>query len=224
MGDYIEIFGGPRKEPDEEGASRVFESIFATLNQAGRRIPLMSKLKVLEKLGFSFSLEALERMEEQEDVGYADLLGLVGMGDFDLESGAWQPLSDQVYALDTEVYDIGTMYPDFFRGLLSISKGEVPITEVAQDDSGVDWERGEGTFLISLRYNGRPYTIEARAQCDWLDCSVLEKVNGILEQEGNPKRYYAMWNNYQGFTVLFMAGPEAERFERLTGCRLSTAL
>ncbi len=77
------------------------------------------------------------------------------------------------------------------------------ITEVEQDDSRVDWERGDGSFLIFLHYGGRPCTSEARAQYDGIDCSVLEKVNGILEREENPKRYYAMWNNYQGFTVFF---------------------
>lgn len=78
----------------------------------------MAKLKVLEKLGFFFSQEVLERLEEQEgeNCGYADLLGLIGMGDFDLETGVWRPLSHQVCALDTEVCDIGTLSPDLFPG------------------------------------------------------------------------------------------------------------
>lgn len=193
-------------------------------NQPGQELSMEEKLEILEGLGFTFSEEARQRMEEGAESGYADFLALAGMGELNYETGEWKPLSDQVYALDTEVFDVGAMYPLFFQGLLSISGGEVPITDVVQDDSGVNWEEGSGVWKISLHYAGKPYTIEAQAMTDWLDCSVLKKVNAILEKEGAEKRYYAMWSNYQGMTILFLTPEGAKDFEKATGCSLRTEL
>lgn len=193
-------------------------------NQPGTGIPVQMKLQVLEGLGITFSEAALQRLDETSDSGYSDFLASVGLGEFDYQTGKWTALSDQVYALDTEVYDESTMYPLFFQGLLSISGGEVPITDVIQDDSQVNWEEGSGLRRVTLKYDGRPYTIDTQAMLDWLDCSILKSVNDILEKEGSPKRYYAMWNNYQGLTILFLTPKEAGSFEGATGCRLFTSV
>lgn len=194
------------------------------MNQPGQELSAKAKLKVLEELGIVFLEEVRQRLEKQSGDGYADFLASVGMGDFNYETGEWKPLTDQVYALDTEVFDESTMYPLFFQGLLSISGDEVPITDVVQDDSQVNWEEGTGLRRVKLNYNGKPYTIDTQAMLDWLDCSILKSVNDILEQEGAIKRYYAMWNNYQGMTILFLSPEEARAFERGTGCHLSTGL
>ncbi len=194
------------------------------MNQPGQELSAKAKLKVLEELGIVFLEEVRQRLEKQSGDGYADFLASVGMGDFNYETGEWKPLTDQVYALDTEVFDESTMYPLFFQGLLSISGDEVPITDVVQDDSQVNWEEGTGLRRVKLNYNGKPYTIDTQAMLDWLDCSILKSVNDILEQEGAIKRYYAMWNNYQGMTILFLSPEEARVFERGTGCHLSTGL
>ena len=153
-----------------------------------------------------------------------NFLASAGMGEFDYETGEWTSLSDQVYALDTEVFDESTMYPLFFQGLLSISGGEVPITDVIQDDSQVNWEEGTGLRRVTLNYDGKPYIIDTEAMMDWLDCSILKSVNDILAKEGASKRYYAMWNSFQGMTILFFSPEEARSFEGATGCHLSTAL
>ena len=194
------------------------------MNQPGQGLPAEMKLRALEDLGFVFTEEARQRMEEMPESGYSDFLASVGMGEFNYETGEWMPLSDQVYALDIEVFDESTMYPLFFQGLLSISGSEVPITDVIQDDSQVNWEEGTGLRQVKLNYNGKPYTIDTEAMFDWLDCSILRSVNDILVQEGASKRYYAMWNNFQGMTILFFSPEEAKAFERATGCRLATEL
>lgn len=194
------------------------------MDQPGQGLPAKMKFQVLNDLGFVFTEEARERMEEMSNSGYSDFLASAGMGEFDYETGEWTSLSDQVYALDTEVFDESTMYPLFFQGLLSISGGEVPITDVVQDDSQVNWEEGTGLRRVTLNYDGKPYIIDTEAMMDWLDCSILKSVNDILAKEGASKRYYAMWNNFQGMTILFLSPEEARSFEGATGCHLSTAL
>lgn len=191
---------------------------------AGQSVPLDEKFQVLEELGFSFTEEETAQFQDWPEAGYADLLAVKGWGEFDPETWAWSPTSDQVYALDTEVFDVGNMYPVFFQGLLSISGGELPITDVVQDDSQVEWESGTGTYRVTLNYDGRPYSFEAVAESDWLDVGILGQVNQMLKQEGVEKRFYAAWNSLQGITVFYCDGAWADQFERATGCRLYTSL
>jgi len=191
---------------------------------AGSGVPGEVKIEVLEGLGYILTEEEKEAARTANEAGYADLLADFGWGKYDYDTGEWTPTSDWVYALDTEIFDVSNMYPGFFEGLLSISGDQVPITDVVQDDSKVDWEEGTGTWIITLNYDGKPYTIKAQAMSDWLDCSILKSVNEILEKEGNPRRYYAMWNNYQGITVLFLDQEQARAFEGGTGCKLHTSL
>lgn len=192
--------------------------------QEGSELSLERKLTVLEDLGFQFTEEEREAMEEWPDAGYGDLLALAGWGEFDTETWEWSPTSSQVYALDTEVFNIDRMYPDFFQGLLSISNGELPITDVVQDDREVDWEEGTGTFHITLNYDGKEYNFTAEALYDWLDVGVLEQVNKMLKKEGVEKRFYATWNSMQGITVFYCDKTWARRFEGATGCKLYTKL
>ena len=192
--------------------------------QAGSELTLERKLSVLEGVGFQFTQQEREAMEEWPEAGYGDLLALVGWGEFDPETWEWSPTSNQVYALDTEVFNIDRMYIDFFQGLLSISGGELPITDVVQDDSQVDWDRGTGTFSISLNYGEKPYAFIAEAQSDWLDVGILEKVNNMLKKEGVEKRFYATWNSLQGITVFYQDKAWVRQFEGATGCKLYTKL
>lgn len=196
------------------------EDLFS--NQTGAKLSLERKLATLEELDFQFTEEERKAMEEWPDAGYGDLLAMVGWGEFDNETWEWSPTSDQVYALDTEVFNIDRMYLDFFQGLLSISNGELPITDIIQDDSQVDWEEGTGTFQVTLNYNEKPYTFTADALHDWLDVGILEQVNRMLEKEGVEKRFYAAWNDYQGITVFYRDKAWARRFESATGCKLYT--
>ncbi len=191
-------------------------------SQAGAGLPLEIKIPVLEGLEFQFSETERAAMEEWPEAGDWDLLALVGWGEYDFDALEWRPTSDQVYALDTEVFNIDGMYPDFFQGLLSISGGELPITNVAQDDSKVNREEGTGTFQITLDYDGREYSFTTESQFDWLDVGILGQVNDMLEKEGVEKRFYATGNSFQGITVFYRDKNWARRFERETGCKLHT--
>ena len=191
-------------------------------NDAGAGVPLERKLAVLEELGFTFTDAERSLVADYgvEDGGYADLLASLGLGNYDYDAWEWSPTSDQVFALDTEVYDVGNMYPLFFQGLLTISG--LPITGVAQDDSRADWEEGTGILTVSLDYDGRPYSFDVVFNYDWLDCNVLKEVNAILAREGVEQRFYACWNNFQGMTIFYRDADWARQFEKKTGCRLFT--
>lgn len=180
------------------------------------------RLQVLTELGFHFTEEELRRLGPAIDWGYENMLGMLGMRTFNSGFTEWTSGSDQVFALDCEAADPGNMYPNFFQGLLSISGGELPITDVEQDDSGVNFERGDGTTRVSFRYAGKPYTFELEANYDWLDCIVLAKINEVLEKEGVTKRFYACWNEFQGMTIFYKDEVWAARFQKLTGCELFT--
>lgn len=99
------------------------EDLFS--NQTGVKLSLERKLATLEELDFQFTEEERKAMEEWPDAGYGDLLAMVGWGEFDNETWEWSPTSDQVYALDTEAFNIDRMYLDFLQGLLSISSGSM---------------------------------------------------------------------------------------------------
>lgn len=218
-GDRI-TWGIPRSGLESAGG---FEELLSP-GQAGGGLSLDVKTAALEGLGFSFTQEWRQAMEEWPEAGYLDLLAMVGWGEYDEETWEWSPTSDQVYALDTEVFNIDSMYPDFFRGLLAISGGELPIANVAQDDSGVDWEKGTGTFVITLDYGEKQYSFTTEAMNDWLDVGILGQVNDMLKKEGVEKRFYAGWNSFQGITVFFRDKAWARRFEGETGCKLYTKL
>lgn len=191
---------------------------------SGAGLSCTEKIAVLNELGFSFTEAEQEELENWPDVGYEDMLAVVGWGEFDEETWEWSPTSAQVYALDTEVFDIDRMYIDFIQGLLSISNGELPITDVAQDNGKVDMETGTGTFEISLKYNEKSYCFTAVAMYDWLDVGVLGQINDMLKNEGVEKRFYATWNRLQGITVFFRSEDWVKRFEKATGCQLYTKL
>lgn len=187
----------------------------------GEGVSMAKKCQVLEGLGFALPDE-LKEMEGGAEIGYVGLLSMLGFGEYDFDTLEWTPTSDKVYALDMEVFNIGAMYPDFFAGLLSISGGELPITDVVQDDSGVDQEQGVGTVRVSLEYDGRPYSFELQGYFDWLDADVLREVNRILKQEGVERRFYAMTDGYQMLLVFYCDKAWADQFRRETGCRLYT--
>ena len=54
------------------------------------------------------------------------LLTLVGMGEYDDETGAWTPTSKDVYAFYTEAVDPENMYHRFLRGVSAIVPGFEP--------------------------------------------------------------------------------------------------
>lgn len=187
-------------------------------------VPTLDKqLAVLKELGFEFSEKEEKLLSEagpQSD--YADFLFPVGAGDYDYETWEWSPLSKQVYALDTEVFDVGNMYPLFLQGLQAISEEELTFQNIVQDDTKVNWEAGTGTFHVTFTVNEKECAMDLKVNSDWLDCSALNKVNDILKDQGIDKRFYAAWNSYQGMTIFYNTAEWARQFQSKTGSTLFT--
>lgn len=196
------------------------------------RAGLIERAEVLKDLGIGpvedDQLDAVVRHIESIPKEYRDgidptlqLLYAVGMGDYDYDTGEWEPSSDRVYAFDTEVYDLNRMYTNFLTGVSAINRDEFSITDVQEDVSQVDWDAGTGTQTIRFTYDGHPYEYAATVNYDWLDMGVVAFMNGVFEAEGNPKRLYCI--EYEP-VIMFYDTPEwAARFEKATGVALSEA-
>lgn len=194
------------------------------------QVPLVEQVATLERLGFHFTQEELDAYAGSVSADYTPrpywtLLSMQGMGSFDWKGdGGWTPTSDKVYALDTEVFDIDNMYLNFMQGLLAISNGELPITGLKADNSQVVWEEPSGIMALEFDFDGQPHRLEMAFMGDWMDCSVLKKVNEVLKSHGVEKRFYAQWNDFQGFTVVYNTVKWAREFQLATGVALTTAL
>lgn len=148
------------------------------------------------------------------------LLAAVGVGRFNFETFEWTPTSDMVYSFDVEVFDIDRMYTLFLWGIQSISQGEFEITQIQEDTGEVDRLLGRGTQTVRFMCNERPCIYRARVDHDWFDAEILDYMNGVFADMGNPKRLYFMSDGYQECIVFYCTEFWAKRFEKKTGCRL----
>lgn len=204
--------------------------------------PLETRIERLEELGFTFSQEELDLLNEYRDdlesspygeddafspggsadSDYLPMLFLLGMGDWDTETWAWYPISHNVYALDTEVFNIEDMYLEFMAGLLAISGDTLPISHIRADNSGVDWENDRGSMALEFTLDGTPHRLEMDYMGDWLDLSVLKQINGVLAEHDVPQRFYGCTDGGQGIILVYGTPDWAKAFQRGTGLNLVT--
>lgn len=191
---------------------------------------IREKAAVLEELGISVPEEVIVSVKENWDSMpeevlesldiTATLLTAVGCGSYDFENLQWAPSSEQVYSFDVEVFDIGNMYTNFLKGVSAINGNEFEITQVEEDVSEVDFERGTGTHKISFCYNKTSYVFEGKSDGDWFDVGILDYMNEVLEREHNPKRLFFMGDGYQECIVFYATEEWVDRFAEKTGCQL----
>lgn len=148
------------------------------------------------------------------------LLAAVGVGHFDAKTYEWTPTSDMVYSFDVEVSDIDRMYTLFLQGIQSISEDEFEITQIREEGRGVEYPSGRETQTVQFLCDGRPCMYRARVNHDWFDVGILDYMNEVLADTGNPKRLYFMSDGYQECIIFYCTEFWARRFEKKTGCRL----
>lgn len=166
----------------------------------------------------SYPEDVLECFNFEQVVGL--ILTHIGMGTTDFDAGTWTPSSDRVYAFDTEVFDIGQMYTLFLTGVQSISRGELTFTDIEEDLSGIDWDKGEGVRIVRFLCNGSPYQIEVETQNDWFDFAAISKMNEVFAREGLENRLWYTTDGYQE-CILFYDTPQwAEKFSKHMGYSL----
>ena len=171
---------------NERGRVDVFEQA-RVLTSLGIECPPRAELQELQQQPQKVSEEYSQDFESAPNA-YTELLSYIGWVHYDLATWTIEPRSKQVFALDYEFYDVSRMYDDFLQCVQAISGGEYCITEVKNDTSGVDWQNGTGTWMLSFLYNGHPHSCELTFQGDFLDPSIADFLNEVFEQEGNPKR------------------------------------
>ena len=168
------------------------------------------------------SLYFPEWVEYYLEPDYLSLLSSEGYGSYD-DNWVWYPSSDSVYSFDCEVLDTSHMYTYFLRGVLAISGEEFSLTYIEERQDEVDFYSSSGTQTISFRYNDTPYYFRARYMGDWMDCTIIDYVNYVLETEGNPKRLWCIGDGGQGYIVFYNTEEWADQFRETTGLELSSS-
>ena len=133
------LFGSKQKQ--ETAVPSHAETVEA-LRALGIRVPdetvqeaetdLEEMLTIMAQHGFS-------RGEQPWDFPLL-LLDILGWGDYDYDTGEWTPTSNDVYAFDAEIFDIGWMYTLFLQGIAAIVPG-FDCTEVTEEID--EWDEDE---------------------------------------------------------------------------------
>ena len=169
---------------------------------------------------------ALESGDYYKDNPYAskvyDLLCWEGTGFFDETDYSWTPSSSGVYWFDMEVMFVDSIYSDFFAGVSAMAP-ELNITNVSEDYSKVDWERGTGQVTVSFCLDGTNHTRTAVMMQDWMDLNILYDLARLLEQDQDPR---SLWHNLDGQGILLYYGTEeqVQALSKKTGLEFLTCL
>lgn len=196
--------------------------------------PLEEQVSVLQSQGITVSEKivksAQDTMEEYdtmrvfvEGYPYTWLLMETGTPDYNDE---WEitGYSDEVFWFDFEGWDISTDYIMVLEGMLALAPGSAisGVTNISEDTTDVDWDKGSGSIEVSLEWNGQEYSWKMDMYYDWIDESVLGILNSLLEQTDEEERFYVTGDNGQGAIVFYCSKEWAEEFEKATGLEMST--
>lgn len=187
------------------------------------------QIRVLTELGLTLSESTVASMREYEEVckrknsfglEYSLPLEAEGSGVYHYDNCTWTPSSSQVYAFDSEFFDVEGMYKIYLQGLQSISQGELIFSDIITDYSNADFENRGGTVDVRFKLNGKECRFEPEFMGDWLNLRIRNVVNRCLEELGAEKRFYAT-DGGQGEIIFFCTGEWAKKFEEATLCYMS---
>lgn len=200
----------------------------AVLGEVYERVSLEEQVEVLKSLGLHVPEETAASIRNSmveygmydlvEESPYTWLLTDMGAPTYDEE---WNVTgyADEVFWFDFEGFDISADYIDVLNGMLALSEGSCldDVTDIQEDMSDADWEKGRGTVTVSLCWKEQIYLYDMEMYNDWIDSEVLGIFNPLLEQEGSQRYFYATGDNGQGAIVFFCTPEWAERFTQKTG-------
>lgn len=192
----------------------------------------------LAPLGITISDQTISELEEY-DRGYEndygteyyngepstrkiqDLLYWEGAGVYDEETDQWTPSTSGIYWFDMEVWNVDSMYTDFFTGLCAMNE-ELDFSNVQEDYSKLDPDNGTGTVTVRFDYHNQRHALEASYLNDWFDVSFLYDVGKLLRQDSNAKDlYYA--DDGQGILLYYGEKNQVKQLERITGISFRAA-
>lgn len=155
-----------------------------------------------------------------EDMDKGNIVGLIfdylGVGDYDFERNSWNPSSEDVYSFDMEFFDISTMYTHFLRGVMQIAKGDIDITDIKEDLSQIDFEKGSGFHIVYFKCNSIPYEYQAKTDHDWFDCHMVSFMNQILREQNIEKSLFMASDGWQNCILFYNTEQWAKRLKETT--------
>jgi len=206
-------------------ASSLLQDNFALLESLGIEIPGDAKDAISKQID-----DILSTMPDEirDDYGYdrdsfsdiTTILAWLGYGETDYETWITTPYTDDVYAFDSEMYDIEGAYLDLLDAVERLSGGGADIDNCEVQISEELFLQGTGEFPIVFTLNGRECRYMAELQTDWMDCEIIDYLNRILKDQGIDKRIWSMYDGGQGLVIFYDDDRWAAEFERVTGCGL----
>lgn len=196
-------------------------------------VPVEEQIRILEELGLPVSEEVRATLEQWmgenpdyrsyiENNPYKILLLCMGypQDDYDALEAIGYPLD--VYWFDMESYVLEGSYAQLIEVMEYLSDGEVRMELEHFKTDAMNKEKGTGTLTMAFRCNGHPYTVDLAVKDDWVDTSIVAKLNEVLERENCAARLYVCVDSAQGLILFYRDAEWAENFESLTGLKLDS--
>lgn len=196
-------------------------------------VPIDKQVEVLKSQGFTVSDKIVEAAKDSVDeyehmriyvegYPYTWLLTQIGAPDYNDE---WEitGYSDEVFWFDFEGWDISTDYITVLEGMMSLAPQSAisSVTNISEDTTDVDWDKGRGSIKVSLEWNGQEYSWDMDMYNDWIDEDVLKIFNSLLEQTDEEERFYVTGDDGQGALVFYCSKEWAEEFQEATWLEMS---
>ena len=196
-------------------------------------VPIDKQVEVLKSHSLTVSDKIVESakdtMDEYEHMRiyvegypYTWLLTQMGAPDYNDE---WEVTgySDEVFWFDFEGWDISTDYITILEGMMALAPQSAisSVTNISEDTTDVDWDKGSGNIEVSLEWNGQEYTWDMDMYYDWIDEDVLKILNSLLEQTDEEERFYVTGDDGQGAIVFYCSKEWAEEFQNATWLEMS---
>lgn len=210
--------------------SRSTNPVVPTIN--GNTLSYQQLTEIYEDMGITGVtdelLSELEAYEQTLPEGViwskpASLLSAIGMGDYD-DDWNWSPNNKTVYVFDIEVFNLAEMYTDFLAGVSFIGNDELNFTNIVEDLSNVNEDKGTGYRTVSFDWNDERFTIQAKEMNDWFDLDFANSLNEIIIAHGSGKQLYFADDGYQFVIVFYQDAEWAKDFTKRTGCPLSSKI
>lgn len=150
------------------------------------------------------------------DLEKSQILGLVldniGGSEYNIQNKEYKLFSNNIYSFDTEVMDIDMMYTIFLNFINNLSKDELKISNISEDNSNINYEEGTGVKTVIFKLNDKEYKYEAKVYYDWFDMEIVGYINRILLENNSNKFLYVTTDGWQNCILFYNTEQWAEKF------------
>lgn len=151
---------------------------------------------------------------------YTWVMTYLGMGVYEPETDSFVPLTNGLYAFDMEMTWVEEGYELLLDAVERMSGGSIDIEDIRIEIDDAVFEAGWGEFPLRFTMNGEAHEYTLRLTSDWMDISVLDRLNEDLAQYGDPRRLWFLYDEGQGMILFYRDRTWVEKFQSVTGLRL----